>query len=420
MRYESIDVLQNSLARDVFHYTRDSKKAAGRALGTLVEIINFYTLKAWGYEKRTAIERRIPEYANPDLTHNVEFTLHPTDNISNIELAESDLPFTARKIQRELGRDSWDTKSLKSNQLLSSAKLLRNACTIYESDDEIVVAYLGNRVNDKWEISVEKLHLQPFAMFECKRVGVEEGMKKGPQTIEKAKQGAYVARTVSSLQRIRKADGSSYGVLPLPDSSVQIRPYEEFIQAILRSNELDLLKYFVLTVGIVSNHGNWFTSDDHNKELKVLAQSYDWLLFLTDTGLAQFIYDLLLEPDKDYQDVREAFVNSYSGVRGRNRFTKVNMSLSADRAIQIYFERRLSDIEEWFNVIPFQFDCAMSLSIRLRTVIPHESGNPSSLAPQNMVTSQWIGIISPNGKSVAELKSELDTLANKNWQDILK
>ena len=67
MRYESIDVLQNSLARDVFHYTRDSKKAAGRALGTLVEIINFYTLKAWGYEKRTAIERRIPEYANPDL-----------------------------------------------------------------------------------------------------------------------------------------------------------------------------------------------------------------------------------------------------------------------------------------------------------------------------------------------------------------
>ena len=44
------------------------------------------------------------------------------------------------------------------------------------------------------------------------------------------------------------------------------------------------------------------------------------------------------------------------------------------------------------GIIPFQFDCAMSLSIRLRTVIPHESGNPSSLAPQNMVTSQWIGI----------------------------
>ncbi len=46
----------------------------------------------------------------------------------------------------------------------------------------------------------------------------------------------------------------------------------------------------------------------------------------------------------------------------------------------------------FMGFIPFQFDCAISLSIRLRTVIPHESGNPSSLAPQNMVTSQWIGI----------------------------
>ena len=31
---------------------------------------------------------------------------------------------------------------------------------------------------------------EPFAIFECKRVGVEEGMRKGPQRIEKAKQGA--------------------------------------------------------------------------------------------------------------------------------------------------------------------------------------------------------------------------------------
>ena len=43
----------------------------------------------------------------------------------------------------------------------------------------------------------------------------------------------------------------------------------------------------------MSNHGNWFTSGNQNKEMKVLAQSYDWLLFLTDDGLAQFITDLL-------------------------------------------------------------------------------------------------------------------------------
>ena len=51
-------------------------------------------------------------------------------------------------------------------------------------------------------------------MFECKRVGVEEGNKKGPQTIEKAKQGAYVARTVSSLQKIRIDSGELHGVIP--------------------------------------------------------------------------------------------------------------------------------------------------------------------------------------------------------------
>ena len=38
-------------------------------------------------------------------------------------------------------------------------------------------------------------------------------MKKGPQTIEKAKQVAYVARTVSSLQRVRLRDGRFSGVI---------------------------------------------------------------------------------------------------------------------------------------------------------------------------------------------------------------
>jgi hypothetical protein len=378
MTYESIDILQNVLARDVFHYTRDSKKAAGRALGTLVEIINFHLLKAWGYERRTAIERRIPEYANPDLTHNVEFTLHPTESISTIGLRESDLPFTARKIQNAIGKDSWSRDNLKSNQLLSSTGLLRNACTIYESGDELALAYLGDKVKDEWEISVESLYIQPFAMFECKRVGVEEGMKKGPQTIEKAKQGAYVARTVSSLQKIRKADGSVYGVLPLPDNGLEVRPYDEFIRVIANSDERDLLNQFILTVGVVSNHGNWFTSDDHNKELRVLAQSYDWLLFLTDAGLVRFIDDLLLNPLEDHRSAREAFLNSYSGARGKNRFTKVTMHLAADKAIQRYFEEHLADIEGWFNVV------------------------------------------SPVGVSIEVLKRELDSLANKDWETILK
>ncbi len=42
MAYESIDQLQKMLANEVFSHTKDAKKAAGRALGTLVEVITYY------------------------------------------------------------------------------------------------------------------------------------------------------------------------------------------------------------------------------------------------------------------------------------------------------------------------------------------------------------------------------------------
>ena len=67
---------------------------------------------------------------------------------------------------------------------------------------------------------------------------------------------------------------------------------------VIASDNPELLSHFVLTIGVVSNHGNWFTSENHNKELKVLAQSYDWLLFLTDAGIAQFIDEVLLHPKR--------------------------------------------------------------------------------------------------------------------------
>ncbi len=44
MAFESVDALQRILADTVFKYAADRKKAAGRALGTLVEIITFYAL----------------------------------------------------------------------------------------------------------------------------------------------------------------------------------------------------------------------------------------------------------------------------------------------------------------------------------------------------------------------------------------
>ena len=377
MPYESVDALQRALTRDVFHYAKDAKKAAGRALGTMVEIITFYLIKTWGLEKHTAIERKLPEYANPDITHNVEFSLHPSVEIAAFKVDKTELPLTPKKILKLLDSPVWTGQDSKSTQLLSSKEILRNACTLYEDDTRVIVAYLDKATKTSYHLFVNQLTPHPFAVLECKRVGVEEGVKKGPQTIEKAKQGAYVARTVSSLQKIRMSDGSVYGVLHLDSGDLRCEPYEDFLRSVVASNDASLLRDFTLTVGLVSNHGNWFTSDDHNKELKVLAQSYDWLLLLTDTGLSEFVESLLVKPAKRYQPIRDAFVRSYSGKKEGNTFTKVKIALSADLALQDYFSSNRGKVDSWFNVI------------------------------------------SPAGHSVADLKRELTSLASKNWKRIL-
>lgn len=377
MTYESVDALQRALTRDVFHYAKDAKKAAGRALGTLVEIITFYLIKSWGYEKHTAIERRLPEYANPEITHNVEFSLHPSYELASFQISKSELPLTPKKLVKHISAADWTAGESKTTQLLTSDQILRNACVLYEDGTQMIIAYLGKATKSTYRVSVHHLTPHPFAVLECKRVGVEEGIKKGPQTIEKAKQGAYVARTVSSLQKIRMSDGSIYGVLHLDSGDLRHEPYEPFLRDVITSDDACLLRDFTLTVGVVSNHGNWFTSDDHNKELKILAQSYDWLLFLTDTGLSTFVESLLLKPAKKYKPIKDAFVKSYTGKKGVNRFTKVKIALAADLALQKYFSANLPAIETWFNVI------------------------------------------SPPGRSITDLKREFDLLSVKNWKEIL-
>ena len=377
MPYESVDALQKALTEDVFHYAKDSKKAAGRALGTLVEIITFYVFKSWGYEKNIAIERKLPEYGNPEITHNVEFTLHPTEEIKTASIEREAVPLTTKKLIKLLGLSCPSVENQKNNQLLSSKNILRNACTLWENETDFVVAYLGDETDNRFVVSINRLTSHPFAVVECKRVGVEEGMRKGPQTIEKAKQGAYVARTISSLQKIRLADGSTCGILDIGNGKLICKPYSEFLQEIIVSDDTKMLRDFTLTLGVVSNHGNWFTSENHNKELKVLAQSYDWLLFLTDVGLSDFVEKLLIDPEQKYKPIKRAFMQSYTGKKGDNRFTKVKIDLDADLALQHFFLTNASTIESWFN------------------------------------------IISPAGQSISDLKEELSLLASKKWMEIL-
>jgi len=378
MAYESVDKIQNALGETMFHYAKDKKKAAGRALGTIVEIITYYLLKTWGFNNSTSIERGLVEYGNEDIAHNVEYSLHPIVNEHQIAVANDGKSITATKIYKALEDNTDLTKFIKkNNNLLDTHNILRNACTIGESNDSYLLTSLQESGHDEHKLLVFEQMQKAYAIFECKRVGIEEGNKKGPQTIEKAKQGAYVARTASSLQKIRTNTGEKYGIIYRANNKPYIKPYVELLDEIIYSDDTALLQKFILTVGIVSNHGNWFTAKNHNKELKVLAQSYDWLMFLTDNGLAQFIDELLLNPTQKFLQVQEAFKCSYTANKKRNVFTKVKMDFEADAVLLKYFSEKTNEIESWFN------------------------------------------IIAPGEKTITELKDVLTELRSKNWTEIL-
>ncbi len=381
MSYESVDKLQKVLQENVFHYAKDSKKAAGRALGTIVEIITYYLLKTWELNDSISIERGMGEYGNPDIKHNVEYSLHPVVATYSVKFPKDGRSVTSNRVLRVLVENDIDLSSFitrPTTNLLSRDQILRNACTLAISDRSYLLCSFDKDDDEGYVLRIyEQLH-KAFAMFECKRVGVEEGAKKGPQTIEKAKQGAYVARTVSSLQKIRNEKGEMLGLIYRSDGRIVSAPFTELMELVINSDDAELLRRFVLTVGVVSNHGNWFTSENQNKELRVLAQSYDWLLFLTDNGLAYFIEKLLLNPELEHALIRDAFNASYAGDKKKNQFTKVQMSLTANNILLEYFDKNLAEIESWFE------------------------------------------IISPKGKDMETLKSELQLLKDKNWIEILK
>lgn len=367
MSYQSIDTLQNTLKTTVFSHTKDAKKAAGRALGTMVELITYYLLREWGLCDYISIERGLPEFGDKEISHNVEFTLHPIQKLVNVTDIQEP-PITSAKVMKSLNAsmESIFTQK-KTNKLLDSAGVLRNSCLLAENDKLLLVA---NMHHDGIHVALQQN--APFAMVECKRVGVEEGCKKGPQTIEKAKQGAYVAQMTSSLQKIW-IKGKRYGLIYKDEKSI-IKPYDQLLKEVIVDDMP--IQDFILSIGVVSNHGNWFTAENKNKEMKVLANSYDWLLFLTDAGLAEFVSSLLLFPKPEYQVVRNAFINSYKEGKKSNVFTKTKINMAAHDALCRFFSENIAKIEGWFNVI------------------------------------------SPKNHSISNLKESLIGLTNKKWEAI--
>lgn len=181
MAYESIDKLQNALGEQVFHYAKDRKKAAGRTLGTMVEIINYYLLKTWGFNSSTSIERGLVEYGNEDISHNVEYALHPIVCEHSISIPNDGHSITSNKIVKELGKTiNLSEFDKKTNNLLDKHNVLRNACVVGESQNSFLVASFENTKPEEHNLVIYEQMQKPYAFFECKRVGVEEGMKKGP------------------------------------------------------------------------------------------------------------------------------------------------------------------------------------------------------------------------------------------------
>ena len=245
---------------------------------------------------RHRLSALFPEFAHPEITHNVEFSLHPIAPTSSITLKPLHLPVTSAKVLTVAAAPLPQGFKVRGETLVTTHRVMRNAAIVAERGGRFVTAHLIEMDAKGCAVALTELFEEPFAIFECKRVGIEEGMRKGPQTIEKAKQGAYVARSVSSLQKFRLADGNLQGVLDQGEGRLRTGAYLALLREVIDSAAPELLRNFILTVGVVSNHGNWFTAENHNKELRVLAHSYDWLLFLTDLGLCQFIEKLLINP----------------------------------------------------------------------------------------------------------------------------
>ena len=351
MSYQSIDALQNVLKETVFSHAKDAKKAAGRALGTMVELITCYLLREWGLCDYMSIERGLPEYGDKEITHNVEFSLHPILRTARLDVPRT-VPITSAKILSALD-GTWASSYIKkkSCSLLDTCNTLRNSCLLAEGSGTLLVA---NMHGDGIHVALQQN--TPFAMVECKRVGVEDGCKRGPQTIEKAKQGAYVAQMTSSLQEVW-VGGHRYGLICKGGTPV-LKPYNQLLDEVMAEESLP--EDFILSIGVVSNHGNWFTAENKNKEMKVLANSFDWLLFLTDTGLAEFITELLLRPKSQYAAVREAFVTSYKEGKKANVFTKTKIDKDAHEALCRFFHKDIAKVEGWFNVVsPEEGDIAV-------------------------------------------------------------
>lgn len=340
---DGIEDLQGRLSREVFARTKSPRKAAGRALGTIVEIMAYYVLLSWGLRDSISIETPIGEYGAPDIRHNVDYSLHPVVERHELAFPQKGA-ISCRDVQHKLRHLGVEIDGVVPKQVISKNGILKNACRIGNDADYRWIANLHDGA-----VTVTRQRAMPFMAIECKRVGRDSKGNAGPQAIEKAKQGSYVARTVSSLQKIRDGRGNHMEIIYDGANRPTIAPYDSMISRIIKSNDPATLSEFIMSVGIVSDHGNWLTSSRPNKELRVLQQSYDWLLFLTDRGVTCFVEEAIMSGR--YPSVQSAFYSGHTRKNRQNPFTKSNMDYGAHVELLCYFTRNRARVEAWLDVM---------------------------------------------------------------------
>lgn len=350
----SIDEIQKKLQKDIFKDRVDAKKAAGRALGTIQEIIVWFLLEVHGLGIRTLLEYQLPEYANADILHNVEFSIHPLRSIDSLSLIGT------KNMSIKLPSEIIKRHSKQKKNLVPSVTVLErhrqfgnevrviNPCFVKNlvdwNYDEV---YLG-RYKNKDEGELVTISKTPIAFVESKRVGLEEGTTTGPQTIEKAKQASYIALRTSKLQKIFHA-GEILGVMVLSDGTKIVDNYEKLWSDLIKKGDINALRGVVRSIILLSDSINWYVKGVEKKDLHVIKQSYDWTIWMEDEGLISFVENFLLTDGV----IRDVFYKNYvERKKGGTFFTKNRMDNEAYSVLFSFFQKNHEKIEKtWLKVL---------------------------------------------------------------------
>lgn len=116
----------------------------------------------------------MPEYGNCEITHNVEFTLHRVLSKQECDIIT---PLTYKKASQLL---NLELQEQKIGTFIDRNGILKNSAVLGNTNNALV---LCNLIGTKLQLSF--IQEQACAMFECKRVGVEEGQKKDHKQLKR-------------------------------------------------------------------------------------------------------------------------------------------------------------------------------------------------------------------------------------------